>query len=117
MKKMITTGLFLFLLSNNVHAYLWSSAKPKEVHIVPDGLVLIGDFDNTGVICATGTKAIFLPRTDTNYKAKLSLALTALATNKKIKVLINDPIEANCTQIPFIGNVPIAFHYYWQLKN
>jgi len=117
MKKVFFLGLLLLVFSNGAHAYIWSSAVPTEVHIVPDGLVLLGDFNNTGVTCATGPKAIYLPKSDPNYKEKLSLALTAKAAGKKIRVLINDSIETNCIQISAMGYVPIAFHYYWQLKD
>jgi len=117
MKKIITFGAFLCLISSGAHAYIWSVAVPSEVHIVPNGLVLIGDFNNTGVTCATGPKAIYLPNTDPNFDAKLSLALTAKATGKRIQVLIGDPVETNCIQISAMGYVPIAFYYYWQLKN
>ncbi len=117
MKKTFSLGLFLFLLSSTANAYIWSAAVPTEVHIVPNGLVLLGDFNNNGVTCATGPKAIYLPNTDPNFDAKLSLALTAKASGKKIKVLINDPLESNCIQISAMGYVPIAFHYYWQLKD
>lgn len=117
MKPTILIATLLMMLSNGAHAYIWSSAIPTEVHLVPDGLILLGDFNNTGVSCATGPKAIFLPKSDQNFNQKLSLALTAHTTGKKINVLINDPIEANCIYISAMGYVPIAFDYYWQLKN
>jgi hypothetical protein len=73
--------LFIFLsaafFSINANAYLWTSAIPTEVHIVGEGLVLVGNFDKTGVTCATGSKAIFLPKTDPQFQAKLSMALIA----------------------------------------
>ena len=117
MKKLIILGIYLLVFSSGAHAYLWSEAVPAEVHIVPHGLVLLGDFDNTGITCATGPRAIFLPNTDSSFKEKLSLALTAKAAGQKIRVLINDPIESSCIQISAIGHVPVAFHYYWQLKD
>jgi len=102
----------------NVHAvdYIWSHAVPKEVHIIPDGIVLMGEFDNTDVSCATGAKAIYLPKTDPNFEAKLSLALTAKATEKEIQVLLFTT-ESNCYQVSALGFVPVAHPYYWQLKN
>lgn len=115
MKKFVF--LLLLLLSNVAHAFIWSYAVPTEVHIVPDGLILIGAFDRTGVGCSTGPKAIFLPNTDPNFKSKLSLALTAQATGKVIRVLINDPLATNCKSISALGMVPIAHDYYWQLQN
>lgn len=115
MKKFVI--ILLLLLSNGAHAYKWTFAIPTEVHIVPEGLVLIGAFDNTEIICATGSKAIFLPNTDPDFKLKLSLALTAHATGKAIKVLINDPLATNCKPISAHGYVPITYHAYWQLLN
>jgi len=117
MKKFIIMSLLLLALSNKAYAYLWSEAVPVEIHIVPHGLVLLGDFDNSGVTCASGPRAIFLPKSDTNFKEKLTLALTAKASGKKIRVLINDPIESSCIELSAIGHVPVAFHYYWQLKD
>jgi hypothetical protein len=117
MKKVIWIGIFLLTVTTSAHAYLWTSAVPTEIHIVPDGLVLLGDFENTGVICATGPKAIFLPKIDPAYKEKLSLAMTAIATGKKIRVLISDPIEFNCIEIAAMGHIPVANHYFWQLKD
>ena len=117
MRKIFYLGFFLLSLSGEASAYLWSHAVPTQVHIVPAGLVLVGDFDNNGVSCANGPKAIFLPKTDANYEAKLSLALTANAAGKTIRVLINDPVENNCQLISAFGMVPIAYHYYWELIN
>ncbi len=117
MKKIFLLGIALLSISSVTHAYIWTSAVPTEVHIIPEGLVLLGEFDNTGVACATGSKAIYLPKSDQNFTTKLSLAITAKATRKRIQVLINDPIETNCIQISAHGFVPIAFHYYWQLKD
>jgi hypothetical protein len=96
--------------------YTWSSAVPKEVHIIPDGIVLIGEFNNEGVSCATGRKAIYLPKTDPNFDAKLSLALTAKATGKAIQVLLLTT-EPSCYLVSANGYVPVAHPYYWQLLN
>lgn len=115
MKKVITSAIFLFMVLNQAYAQLWSSAIPDEIHIVPRGLVLIGDFDNTGVLCSTGPKAIYLSNLDPQFKEKLTLALTAKATDKKIRVAINQPIEYSCIKILTLGYVPIASHYFWQL--
>jgi len=117
MKKLLLISLFFFAHCNSAHAYLWTSAIPTEIHIVADGLLLIGDFENTGVLCATGSKAIFLPKTDAMFKEKLTLALTAKATGRRIRVLIDEPVEINCFRIPMIGSVPVASHYFWQLKD
>ncbi len=108
---------FLFLISGYADAYFWSSAVPKEVHIVPDWLVLIGEFNNAGVTCATGAPAIFLSKKDPNFDAKVSLALTANASNKRIRVLLEDSDSSNCVKISALGYVPSVFYYYWQLKD
>jgi hypothetical protein len=117
MKTAIISGLFLLLFSASSYAYLWSSAVPTEIHLVPDGLVLLGEFNNPGVSCATGPRAIFLPRIDPLFKEKLTLALTAKATAKKIRVVIADPIESSCINILAVGAVPIVSHYFWQLTD
>ena len=116
MNRLVVMFLLLVASSAVQADYIWSSAVPKEVHIVPDGLVLIGEFDKTGVTCVTGPKSIYLPKTDENFDAKLSLALTAKATGKKIQVLINEPYDTNCKEISAMGWIPTAHHYYWQLK-
>lgn len=117
MKKALFLSALIYMLPGIANAYIWSVAHPTEVHIIPDGLILIGEFDNTGVTCVTGPKAIYLPKADINFDAKLSMALTAKATGKKIQVLINDPLENNCVQVSSMGYIPVAHHYYWQLKD
>ena len=115
--KALLVGLVMFLLSAPSQAYLWTEAIPHEIHILPHGLVLIGEFENTEVICASGPKAIFLPNSDRSFKEKLSLALAAKATQQKIRVLINDPVESNCIYIPMLGYIPVADAYFWQMKD
>jgi hypothetical protein len=117
MKKILTGGVFLFLFSTSCYAYLWTSAIPTEIHLVPEGLVLLGEFNNPGVDCASGPRAIFLPKIDTSFKEKLTLALTAKATGKKIRVVIADPIQSSCINILALGSVPIVSHYFWQLTD
>ncbi len=80
------------------------------------GLLLLGDFNNEGVTCATGPKAIFLPSSDTQFNRKLSVALTAFTMEKRIEVLIGDPIATNCVAVSAVGNIPIAYFNYWHLK-
>jgi hypothetical protein len=115
MKKKIASGFLLLLFSASSYAYLWTSAVPVEIHLVPDGLVLVGDFDNSAVSCASGPGAIFLPRIDPAFKEKLTLALTAKATNKKIRVVIADPVASSCVPVLALGSVPVVSHYFWQL--
>lgn len=117
MKKQILSALFLLLISTGGYAYVWTSAVPAEIHLVPDGLVLIGDFDNSAVSCASGSGAIFLPKIDPLFKEKLTLALTAKATDKKIRVVIADPVASSCVSILAVGAVPIVSHYFWQLAD
>ena len=116
MKKLLI-AIFIYLLSSPSYAYVWTSATPGEIHLVPDGLVLLGEFDNPGVTCATGPRAIFLPKIDPLFKEKLTLALTAKATGKKIRVVIADPVETSCINILAVGAVPIVSHYFWQLTD
>ncbi|PAJ71662.1 hypothetical protein CJF42_25515 [Pseudoalteromonas sp. NBT06-2] len=116
--KKVACIVILLICSIKVFAsdYIWSHAVPKQVHIIPNGLVLIGEFDNTGISCATGSQAIYLPKTDDNFDAKLSLALTAKATAKEIKVLLLTE-DSTCYQVSAHGYVPVVHPYYWQLKN
>lgn len=109
---------FLFLFTNSYASdYIWSSATPTGINIVPNGMVLYGNFNQNGISCATGTKAIFLSNKDENFKYKLSLAITAKTTKKKIKVLLGAPLETNCEIISAHGSVPRAHHYYWIIEN
>lgn len=117
MSRFISFGVLLFLLSTSAHAYIWSSAVPTEIHMVPNGMILLGAFDNAEVTCATAASAVYIPKTASNFEMKLSIALTAKATGKKITVLIDEPFASNCIQISAMGFVPIAHDYYFQLKN
>ena len=104
-------------LSTVANAYVWLSAVPTEVHIVPDGLVLIGPFNVAQVACATGPAGVFLPSAgDANFDRKLAAALTAYATGRPVTVLINDPVATNCLTQSALGALPIAYPAYWQLK-
>ena len=115
MKRQLLSALFLLLASASLHADFWTSAVPREIHLVPHGLVLVGDFDHSAVGCASGTPAIYLPKLDPSFKEKLTLALTAKATGKKIRTAINEPVQFNCTHILATGSIPIASPYFWQL--
>jgi len=119
MRSIFVLGVFFITFSTSVKAadYIWSSAVPSEVHIIPDGMVLLGEFDNTGVTCATGPKAIYLPKTDLGFDSKLSLALTAKAAKKEIRVLLETSTSSICYQVSALGYVPKVHSYYWQLKN
>lgn len=121
MYKVIALALLSSTLSLAVNAssYIWSSAIPTQVHILPDGLLLKGDFENEGVSCAgdLGAAAIYLPKTDDNFDSKLSLALTAFAAGKQIQTLIYTSADSDCIQISASGYVPKAHTYYWQLLN
>ncbi len=119
MKKNFLLSITMLLISLNANAYIWTSAVPTEVHVVPEGLILVGDFNMPGVTCATdaGVRSIFLPKSDAQFQAKLTLALTAQTSGKKIEVLINDPIATSCTIISAQGAVPNAYYYYWRIKN
>ena len=110
-------GLVLLLSSLSVQAALWTQAVPREIHLVPGGLVLVGDFDRSGVLCATGPKAIFLPATDPMFKEKLSLALTAKAAQRNIRALIADPLEYSCVFVQSTGYIPVVSNYFWQLTD
>lgn len=114
--KCLVIASTVMLLHATAQAYVWSSAIPTQVQLVDGGLVLLGDFDNSGVACATGPKAIYLPSSDPKFREKLGVALLAFATESRIEVLIADPIETNCIQVSAIGYVPVAYHNFWTLK-
>ena len=105
----------LLLVSLPSQAYLWSSAIPREIHLVPNGLVLVGDFDTSSVACASGPRAIFLPANDPMFKEKLTLALTAKASQKPIRAVLSDPAQISCTHVLAHGYVPVVSYYFWQL--
>ena len=81
--------------------------------------MLKGDFKVEGVNCAgdMGAPAIYLPKSDENFDAKVSLALTAFAAGKKIQTLIYFGSDSDCIQVSASGYVPKAHPYYWQLLN
>jgi hypothetical protein len=121
-KKEIEVKKFLIVISMLISApafadYVWVTAVPTEVHMVSEGLMLVGDFDTSGVPCATGRKAILLQETDKHFDRKVSIALIAHSSKKKITALVNNPGADSCTQISAHGWVPIVYHYYWQLKD
>ncbi len=65
-------GAALALICGTAHAYIWSAAVPTEVHLVDGGLLLLGDFNNEGVTCASGPRGIFLPGTDATVRQEVS---------------------------------------------
>ena len=116
MKTIFSIGVFLVFLSGNVHADIWTSAIPKEIHIVPGGMVLLGDFNMDGATCASGPKGIILLKPDEDFAAKLSIALTAKTTNKKIQTYFKSPLASSCILIPGAGSFPIVTIHHWQFK-
>ena len=117
MNKWLLGCAALLLTCTAVRAELWTYAVPEEIHIVPDGLVLIGDFDRAGVLCASGPQGIFLPASDPMFREKMSLALSAKAAGKKIRALIEDPIEFGCARVHATGYFPVVSRYFWQLTD
>ncbi|NRA25387.1 MAG: hypothetical protein HRU08_13140 [Oleispira sp.] len=121
MRKFLLLAIsqLLFISTVNASTYIWSSAIPTQVHIVPEGLLLIGDFENAGVNCAGAITqaAILLPKSDPGFEHKLSLALTANAAGKTIETLVYTEASSDCIQISASGYVPKAHYYYWRLKN
>ncbi len=122
MKRVVIFGMLLFSLSTNIFAadYIFSGGVPTEVHLVPNGMVLLGTFHDTTIKCATGAnavQAIYIPKTASNFDAKLSFALTAQTAKKEIKVLIDKISAAECVQISAMGFVAVAYDYYFQLRN
>ncbi len=116
MKTIFSIGAFLIFLSSNAYADIWTSAIPKEVHIVPNGLILIGDFNMDGAACASGPKGILLLKPDEDFAIKVSIALTAKATKKRIQAYFKSPLASSCELIPGVGMMPVVGNYFWQLK-
>jgi hypothetical protein len=116
MRTRASVAVLLLLVSGYAHAYVWSSAVPTEVHIVNEGLLLVGPFAQTGVTCVTGPQAILLPSTDALFKEKVSVALMAVALGRPIQVLLGNGSESDCVQISAMGWVPRVHGYYWQMK-
>lgn len=113
-------SLLLFVLlsvSNQLLAQQWSSATPTEIHLVPEGMVLIGDFNQQNIDCAKGPRAVFLSRYDTMFKEKMMLALSARASGSKIQVRIDQPVKYSCIHISSLGSIPIASNSVWQFKD
>jgi hypothetical protein len=108
-------GAALLALSSTASAYVWLTAVPTEVHIVPDGLVVMG-FNVSSIACATNG-GIFLPSAgDNNFDRKVAVAMTAFAMERPLTVLINDPVNTNCNVQSAIGALPIAYSAYWIMK-
>ena len=115
MKKTLLLAIILLSSVANAGDFAWTSAVPKEIHLVPNGLVLVGDFDLSESFCAQGTPAIYLGNRDPMFKEKLTLALTAKASGRKIRAVISEPRKFSCIDVPAVGVVPIVTHYFWQL--
>ena len=114
--KFLIIACAAMLLNTTAQAYIWTSAIPTQVQLVDGGLLVLGAFDNSAVSCASGPSGIFVPSTDPRLKEKLSVALLAIATEKRIEALIADPVATNCVAVSAIGSVPVAWHNYWTLK-
>ena len=107
--------LVMVSASANAGEYAWVSAVPQEIHLVPNGLAVTGDFDLSESVCATGTPSIFLSSRDAMFKEKLTLALTAKASDRKIRAVVSEPREFSCIEVLGVGFAPIVTHYFWQL--
>lgn len=116
--KWITSLIFLGISSISfANEYFWTSAVPTQVHIVPEGLVVIGSFSDEGITCSTASGSIFLPKTDDNFDHKLSMALMAYAAGKQVEVLVYKGTSSDCQVISAGGSIPKVHNYYWRLKN
>lgn len=113
--RFLIVSLLLMSATVNAAEYAWVSAVPKEIHLVPNGLAITGDFDLSESICATGTPSIYLASRDPMFKEKLTLALTAKASGRKIRAVISEPREFSCIEVLGVGFAPIVTHYFWQL--
>lgn len=113
--RFFIVSLLMLSASANAAEYAWVSAVPQEMHLVPNGLAITGDFDLSESICATGDPAIYLSSRDAMFKEKLTLALTAKASGRKIRAVISEPREFSCIEVLGVGFAPIVTHYFWQL--
>ena len=113
--KVLLFVLLAAALPAQASPFAWISAVPKEIHLVPDGMILVGDFDLGKSLCAYGSPSIFLARQDPMFREKLSLALTAKASSKQIKAALLEPRAYTCIDTPDLGGVPMVSQYFWQL--
>ena len=108
--------LMFILFSNFSNAYYWADAVPDAVVLVDGGLVVGGLFNTAASTCATGV-GIFLKNNgadDKQFDRKLSIALMALASGKKLRVLIFDP-ASNCKLVSSHKDLPVAHDNYWMI--
>ena len=81
MRKLLIAGVLqlFFVISVSASDHIFVSAIPTQVHIIPEGLMLVGNFKNTGVSCAgtLNSKSILLSKDDPMFSHKVSLALAA----------------------------------------
>tara|TARA_R110001599_G_scaffold249359_1_gene449215 strand:- start:7743 stop:8126 length:384 start_codon:yes stop_codon:yes gene_type:complete len=125
----VSKFLFLILtllLSLELHAAnTWVSSVPKEVRLLGDGLLVVGDFlmsdgvtkQLSTVSCAGSKNLIFLPSSDPQFDRKLSMALAAQASGKTLVAYIYDTGTSNvCTTLSAHGSVATVYHYYWYIK-
>ena len=115
MRKLLFCILGLVSFSLQASPNMWTSAVPREIHLVPHGLVLVGDFNLYEDTCTSRFNAIFLSGQDPMFKEKLTLALTAKASQKRIKAVFQEPRNISCIELPELGYVPMVSPYFWQL--
>lgn len=117
--RLITVCILLaFATGSSALNVPWTSAVPTEIHLVPNGMVIVGEFDTRFSICATGEpSAVFLPRNDPMFKEKLTLALTAKASGHRLRLALLEPKDYSCVFVPEIGFIPVLSSYFWQLTS
>ena len=106
-----------FMVSANASTYVFFTATPAQVHIVPEGLMLVGNFQNTVVECdgALNRNSILLSKDDPLFSHEVSLALAA-NMSEKIETLVYTGSVSDCIQLSASGYMPKAHIYYWRLK-
>jgi len=118
MNRLLLSVSFFLLFSNYANSYYFTEAVPTQVILVDGGLLVSGAFDTSGSACKTGV-GVFLKNDEADSKAfdrKLSLAMMAFASGKKLAVLINDPVDSNCLTVSAHGIIPVVYHNYWIVK-
>ncbi|MEH6345031.1 MAG: hypothetical protein V7785_08100 [Bermanella sp.] len=116
--KTVFSFVILTLAFNSHAGTAWISGTPNHVQLVNGGLVVLGDFSNKSEItCNTGSlNGFYLQSDDTQMDRKLSMALMAMASGRKLGVHIADVIEG-CIAVSAVGTLPIAHPTYYKITD
>lgn len=120
MKNKVLCVLCMFFSINAMASSVWLTVYPDHLNLLAGGLILKSNQDVKNieqVPCATHSKAIYLVNSDAQFDRKLSIAMSAQAQGKAIRVLSYQPdTNSNaCQTISAHGSVAVPYYYYWEL--